>query len=94
MFQCPPPPVPLPVWISPCLEDEVTCALPDLDQDGIVGIADLLDLFSLWGPADCTVFKRGDINMDGEVDVVDMLILVAAWDGNYDPATWNRCNCE
>ena len=92
MIQCPPPPDPLPVWLSPCLETEVTCSLPDIDQDGVVGILDFLDLLSLWGPADCSVFKRGDLNMDGEVGVTDLLILLEAW-GNYDPATWNRCDC-
>ena len=91
-MQCPPPPdLPL-VWVSPCEPDELTCALPDLDQDGVVGIVDLLDMLKLWGPADCTVFKRGDLNMDQEVDVTDLLILLQAW-GSYDPATWNRCDC-
>jgi len=93
MIQCPPPPDPLPVWVSPCLDDELVCALPDLNQDGVVSILDMLDMLRLWGPADCTIFKRGDLNMDGEVGVTDMLILFNAWD-NYDPSTWNMCDCE
>jgi len=53
----------------------------------------MLDMLRLWGPADCTIFKRGDLNMDGEVGVTDMLILFNAWD-NYDPSTWDVCDCE
>ncbi len=78
-------------WVSPCEPNELTCALPDLNQDGVVDVVDWLDLLALWGPADCTVFKRGDLNMDEEVDIFDMLILLQAWGG--DPLTWDRCDC-
>ncbi len=79
------------VWVDPC-PGQVTCSLPDLDQDGIVGINDYLLVLSLWGPSDCTKYRVGDINWDGEVDTVDMLIILAVWD-NYESATWNRCDC-
>lgn len=88
---CPIPP-PAALWLSPCLDTELTCALPDLDQDGDVDINDFLDLLALWGKADCQVRKRGDINMDDEVGISDMLILLEAF-GTYDPATWERCDC-
>ena len=79
-------------WIDTC-PGQVTCALPDLDQDGVVGIKDFLDLLGLWGTANCFVFKRGDINMDGEVDINDMLIILSVW-GIYDKDTWERCGCD
>ena len=79
------------VWIDPC-PGQVTCSLPDLDQDGIVGVNDFLDLLSLWGPSDCTIYRHGDINVDGEVGVEDLLIILEFW-GVYNPATWDRCDC-
>ena len=52
----------------------------DLNIDCRVGIADLLLLFSAWGPcpdppADCPA----DLNGDGTVGVADLLILFANW---------------
>ncbi len=79
------------VWVDPC-PGQVTCALPDLDQDGIVGINDYLLVLALWGDADCTLYHRGDINWDGQVDTIDMLIILEVW-GIYDSDTWNRCDC-
>jgi len=79
------------VWVDPC-PGQVTCALPDLDQDGEVGINDFLMLLQLWGPADCTLYLRGDINQDGEVDTADMLIILEVWE-TYESSTWNRCDC-
>jgi glucose/arabinose dehydrogenase len=46
----------------------------DLDEDGTVGVEDLLALLEAWnteGP--------GDLNGDGTVDVYDLLELLAAW---------------
>ena len=79
------------VWIDPC-PGQVTCALPDLDNDGEVGINDFLILLQLWGPSDCTLYRKGDINWDGEVDTADMLIILEVWD-TYESATWERCDC-
>ena len=79
-------------WVDPC-EGQVTCASPDLDQDGFVGIDDFLDVIWLWGPADCFVFTLGDIDRDGEVGTEDMLIILEVW-GAYDPATWDQCGCD
>ena len=79
------------VWVDPC-PGQVTCALPDLDNDGEVGIRDFLLLLKLWGPSDCTLYRLGDINQDGEVDTADMLIILGVWD-TYQSATWDRCDC-
>lgn len=79
-------------WVSPCPDGERVCSLPDLNQDGEVGINDLLDVLALWGDPNCMVFKRGDINKDGTIDAADMLIILGVW-GSYDSATWDRCNC-
>ena len=91
LVDCPIPQKTIP-WVSSCLPDEIECALPDLDQDGDVDINDFFDLLSLWGVADCQVFKRGDIDQDGMVGITDLLILLKAF-GTYDPATWDRCDC-
>ncbi len=80
-------------WVNPCLVDQVACSLPDLDQDGDVDVNDFLDLIGLWGPADCTVFEKGDINRDGEVGLVDMLIILEIW-WAYTSDTWERCGCD
>ena len=86
------PPVDKPiVWVDPC-PGQVTCALPDLDQDGDVDINDFLDLLALWGPSDCAVYRRGDINQDGYINMDDLLIIITQW-GTYNSATWNRCDC-
>ena len=79
------------VWVDPC-PGQVTCALPDLDNDGAVGINDFLLLLKLWGPSDCTLYRKGDINWDGQVDTADMLIILEVWD-TYESATWERCDC-
>ena len=48
----------------------------DLDGDGQVGTADLLELLSQWGPCeDCS----GDLDEDGVVDTADLLALLADW---------------
>lgn len=80
-------------WVSPCAPGERVCSLPDLNQDGEVGINDLLDVLSLWGEPNCHVFKRGDINKDGTIDAGDMLIILGVWGDLYDVTTWNRCDC-
>ncbi len=51
----------------------------DLDADGVVGIGDLLALFSLWGPCPGPPGCPGDFNGDGFVGVGDMLSMFANW---------------
>ena len=51
----------------------------DLNDDGLVGVGDLLILLGAWGPCppggDCTA----DLDGDGSVGVTDLLILLGAW---------------
>jgi len=49
----------------------------DLDDDGIVGINDFLDMLALWGP--CPEPCPPDIDADGEVGINDVLILLGSW---------------
>jgi hypothetical protein len=48
----------------------------DVDEDGIVGILDLLDLLAAWGP---NPDHPADLDGDGEVGITDFLELLAAW---------------
>ncbi|TDJ57150.1 MAG: hypothetical protein E2O40_03435 [Planctomycetota bacterium] len=53
----------------------------DIDDDGVVGVADFSSLIADWGscpsrPAACS----GDITRNGTVDVSDLYILLANWD--------------
>ena len=59
---------------------EVECesdAIPgDLNGDGMVGFADLLQLLGAWGPCDgCPE----DLDMSGSVDFNDLLFILSAW---------------
>ncbi len=53
----------------------------DLDDDGSVGVGDLLLLLGAWGPCPetCPPFCTGDINGDCTVGVADLLLLLANW---------------
>ena len=59
-------------------ETDLPCPA-DLDEDGSVGIGDLLALFGLWGPCPGPPGCPGDLNGDGVVGVADMLIMFANW---------------
>lgn len=53
----------------------------DIDDDGIVGMADFTALMGDWGtcpagPASCS----GDVTRNGQVDVSDLYIMLANWD--------------
>lgn len=48
----------------------------DLDDDGIVGAADLAILLGGWGQGGIT-----DINGDGTTDFIDLAVLLGAWTG-------------
>ena len=56
-----------------------TCvALGDVDGDGLVGVADLLELIGTWGPCDSSC--RSDLDGNGQIDVTDLLQLISDWD--------------
>ena len=86
-------PVGLPiVWIDPC-PGQITCNLPDLDQDGDVDLLDFLYLLGHWGETDCSDHWRSDLNKDRQIGIEDLLILLAAWGEGYESCCWERCDC-
>ncbi|MAI67790.1 MAG: hypothetical protein CMJ26_07950 [Phycisphaerae bacterium] len=58
---------------EPC--DTGTPCPGDLNEDGTVGVADLLAIVDVWGQAG----GAGDIDDDGTVGVGDLLTLIDAW---------------
>jgi len=50
----------------------------DINGDGVVGIADFLDLLAAWGACieDCCL---ADLDLDGDVGITDFLLLLANW---------------
>ena len=48
---------------------------PDLNEDGVVNIHDLLLMIGAWGDCDCIE----DFTGDGRVSIADILILIGAW---------------
>ena len=55
-----------------------TC-LGDLDEDGVVGVADILWLIGEWGICDDPESCTADLDDDGVVGVGDILVLIALW---------------
>lgn len=51
----------------------------DLDIDGDVDVADLLDMLSAWGPCPGTDPCSADLNGDLQVSVPDLLALLSTW---------------
>ncbi|MHC4415966.1 MAG: hypothetical protein ACYS0G_11845 [Planctomycetota bacterium] len=51
----------------------------DLNQDGTVGISDLLILLASWGPCPPKGDCPADLNDDGIVGISDLLTLLANW---------------
>ncbi len=48
----------------------------DTTADGVVNVADILQLFSVWGPcAGC----NEDLDNNGTVNIADLLVLLGAW---------------
>ena len=47
------------VWVDPC-PGQVTCALPDLDQDGEVDTADMLIILEVWETYESSTWNRCD----------------------------------
>ena len=57
---------------------ELESELPaDVNNDGVVGVDDLLMVINDWGP--CMIFCPADINDDGAVDVDDLLAVIEGW---------------
>lgn len=48
---------------------------PDVNDDGVVDVLDLLDVLAFWG----TAGPYADVNCDGIVDVLDLLDVLANW---------------
>ena len=48
---------------------------PDMDNDGEVGITEVLTIIDQWGQTN----SPADLNFDGIVDVTDLLIVVGNW---------------
>ena len=55
--------------------------LGDLDEDGTVGVPDLLQLLGAWGPCDvpCPPSCPADLDDDCVVGVMDLLLLLGNW---------------
>ena len=60
---------------SAYLFDMASSSCPDLNNDEIVGVNDLLFVIDSWGQSNSTA----DLNSDGIVDVTDLLIIVGNW---------------
>lgn len=64
----------LPTFIL-LVEDPIPC-VGDVDDDGTVGLQDLLALLAAWGPCPgCAA----DLDDDGMVSANDLLVLLSAW---------------
>ena len=51
--------------------------LGDINEDGTIGLLDLLQLLAHWGP--CATTCAADINHDGVVGHADLLLLLGNW---------------
>lgn len=63
-------------WNAGCLAVVVDGAAPcpaDLDDDGAVGVGDLLIILAGWGT------ETGDVTGDGTTDVADLLAALSTW---------------
>ena len=82
-------------WLGPgvmCGDAENPCATPDdgepspdLNDDGVVDVFDLLLLLEQWGSCPSSTDGESDpvcpadLNQDGAVDVFDLLLLLESW---------------
>ncbi len=73
---------------APCCTSQVCVTIPDcsnpavpgdLDGDGNVGAADLLQLIAAWGACPACDECAGDLDADCAVGVIDMLALLENW---------------
>ena len=74
-----------PDWVekyepTPCASNGMPAALGDLNEDGIVGQADLEALLAVFGQI-CHCPCEEDLNGDGVVNTSDLLILLGAYGG-------------
>ena len=60
-------------------EFSITCALGDLDGDGVVGASDLIILLGAWGPCDDCDDCPPDLDEDCTVGTGDLLLLLGNW---------------
>jgi hypothetical protein len=58
---------------------DITGNPADLDDDGIVGITDLLLILANWGPCPQAEPCLGDLDCDGQVAINDFLAILATW---------------
>lgn len=56
--------------------DDTPLCLWDFDEDGSVGVSDLLPLLANWGPCECC---SADFDGNGSVGISDLLALLANW---------------
>ena len=63
--------------VSVLLNETTPFCFGDLNEDGSVGVPDLLILLGFWGP--CSPVCLGDLDGDDNVGVKDLLILLANW---------------
>jgi len=52
---------------------------PDLDDNRVVDVLDLLELLSAWGPCLPDHYCSADLDHTGEVDVLDLLEIIRQW---------------
>jgi len=57
------------------IAEECPLDCPDINDDGLVNVSDLLVVIDQWGLTD----SPADLNYDGIVDVTDLLIVVGNW---------------
>ena len=55
--------------------DECPSNCPDVNDDGVVGVTDILAIIDQWGLTD----SPADVSGDGIVDVTDLLMVVGNW---------------
>ncbi len=64
-------------WAAGNVGDTSSCPA-DLDSSGSVGVPDLLELLSCWGPT-TSQCEHADLTGTGSVGVPDLLALLSAW---------------
>ena len=82
--------------LGPDLESRCTDCPEDVDQDGIIGVGDLLELISRYGSVegDEGWDDRFDIDGDGAVGVTDVLAIIEAYGLSCDGRSGRRPDTE
>ena len=62
------------------IPDECDCVC-DINQDGVIGIEDLLALLAAWGPCDeeCPPTCPADVDFDCVVGITDLVVLLSGY---------------